>query len=255
MENRILCFYKRENVCYREKKRINISLEEKTPAGEEDPFLKIFYCGIPEYYGIRTGWRKKRYVPWNVGQLLRLMQGCCEYVSADACYLEENLERELAAGENGFVPDRQRMCGTLIGKLSGQFRGIDSILYLGEESERGEEELPLSGELLRRLRYFFYRGEKGEQYGALEEYLWQEYGMPLLGLQRMEELVNYPIKRLLVLDDRPEGSADWAMLPRGCVYLDLWSGVGRRAQIQQKRADIKYMSEYAYVFTRIRKSR
>lgn len=247
MGDRILCFYKKENVCYREKRGVNLSFEERTPMEEEDSFWKIFYCGIPEYYGIRGAWRKKRYISWNFGQLLRLMQDCCEYVSADACYLEENFGRELAAADAGFIPDRQRMCGSLIKKMSGQFRGIDSILYLGEESER-EEELPLSGELLRRLRCFFYLGEKGERYQALEENLWEEYGMPILAVRRVEELAVCPIKRLLVLDDRQEGDAEWAMLPRGCVYLDLWSDAGRKAQILQKRADIKYMSEYFYLY-------
>lgn len=248
MGDRILFFYQKKNVCYREKKRENLFWEEKTPAGEEDPFLKIFYCGIPEYYGVRAGWRKRRYIPWDFERLFLLMQNCCEYVSADACYLEEHFERELAAGEAGFQPDRQRMCSGLITKMSGQFREIDSMLYLGEEAEGKEQELPLSGELLRRLRYFFYAGEKGEQYSALEENLWEEYGMPVLVMRGMEELAACRLKRLLVLDDRQEGSADWAMLPRGCVYLDLWSGAERRAQILQKRTDIKYVSEYLYLY-------
>lgn len=245
--NRILYLYKKENVCYREKRKGTLFWEEKNPGGEEDSFLKIFYCGIPEYYGIRTVWRKRRHVPWNSGQLLGLMQNCCEYVSADACYLEENFERALAAWDAGFMPGRQRMCGGLIRKLSGQFREIDSILYLGEEFEGRGEELPLSGELLRRLRYFFYMGEKGERYGALEENLWKEYGMPVLAVRSTKELAACPIKRLLVLDDRLEGGADWAMLPRGCVYLDLWSDAGRRDEILRRRVDIKYMSEYLYL--------
>lgn len=247
MGNRILFFYQKKNVCYRKKKGENLFLEERAPAGEED-LLKIFYCGIPEYYRIRAGWRKKQYISWDFGRLLRLMQDCCEYVSADACYLEENFGQELAAGEGGFIPGAQRMCGDLITKISGQFRGIDSILYLGEEAEGKETELPLSGELLRRLRYFFYVGEKGEKYSALEENLWEEYGMPVLAVRGMEELATCQIERLLVLDDRQEGSTDWAALPRGCVYLDLWSDAERWAQILQKRTDIKYVSEYLYLY-------
>lgn len=268
---RILYLYKKKNTYYREKREGNLSFFEKIPGDGEELLPKVFYCGVPEYYGVRTGRHarrenrlfsrirksprapegeeeaKKRYVPWNFGQLLRLLQNCCVYVSADACYLEEDFERELAASNAGFLPGRQRMCAELIGRLSGQFRGIDSILYLWGKGEEREKELPLSGELLRKLCYFFYMGEKEGQFAALEENLWEGYGMPILAVGRPEELAACRIKRLLVLDDRPEGDADWAVLPKGCVYLDLWSVPGRREQITRKRADIKYVSEYLYL--------
>lgn len=274
---RVLYFYKKENTFYREKNGGNISFAEKELGGEEAPVLKAFYCGVPEYYGkqrryigykksgnILRGWGRQRksknqvapdhraqqkdfMIPWNFGQLLRLLQNCCEYVSADACYLEAQFEKELVEGGFGFMPGRQRMCGELIKRTSGQFRGIDGILYLGEASENREEELPLPEELLRKLRYFFYLGEKSEQYDIMEGNLWREYGMPVLSIRKAEELVTCRIRRLLVLDDRQEGSADWEMLPGGCVYLDLWSDEDRREQIAKNRADIKYISEYQYL--------
>lgn len=270
MGYRILYFYKKKDTYYREKREGNLSFLEKDMEEGGEPFLKVLYCGVPEYYGIRAGRRgrnrlffrprgnpsaakenevpKEGYVPWDRGRLLRLLQNCCAYVSADACYLEEDLERELALSEASFVPERQRMCSELIGRLSGQFRGIDSVLYLWQEQEEGTPgELPLSGELLRRLHYFFYMGEREEQYAALEENLWAGYGMPVLAVNRTEELATCQIRRLLVIDDRREGEADWAMLPRGCVYLDLWSDAGRRKQIEGNRIDIKYLSEYVYL--------
>lgn len=259
---RILYFYKKENAFYLEKStgRIrkyknasragNISFEEKQPGarGDEELPVRVYFCGVPEYYGRRRGWGGKSFpVSWNFGQLLCLMQNCCEYISADAYYLEEGFERELTEGEFGFTPGRQRMCGELIGKLTGQFRGIDSILYLADEFCERALEMPLGEELLRKLHYFFYMGERTEQYAAMEENLWQEYGMPLMTVRRTEELVTCRLKRLLVLDDRQEGDTDWEMLPRGCVYLDLWSDTGRRSRIAEKRVDIKYMSEYLYL--------
>lgn len=249
MGYRILYFYKKENTFYRDKKEGNLFFGEK----QLDDSVRLFFCGLPEYYGRQIrwgGWRKENRVfpiPWNFGQLLRLMQNCCEYVSADAYYLEEHFERELAADGIGFISDRQRMCGELIGKASGQFRGIDSILYLRGESEGRAAELPLSEELLRKLHYFFYLGEKSEEYELLEENLWQEYGMPLLSVKKPEELITCQIRRLLVVDDRQEGEADWAMLPRGCAYLDLWSSAARYGQITEHRVDIKYVSEYLYL--------
>lgn len=249
MGYRILYFYKKENAFYREKKRGGVSINEK----ELEDSVKVFFCGLPEYYGKQIRWSRwgkgKRtfFVSWNFGQLLRLMQNCCERVSADAYYLEERFEKELVEGGFGYTPGRQRMCGELIKKMSGQLRGIDSILYVrgGIEEEMGE--LPLREELVRKLHYFFYQGEKSEQYAVLEENLWQGYGMPILPVKKTEELAACKIRRLLVLDDRQEGDTEWETLPGGCVYLDLWSDAGRRAQIVQNRTDIKYISEYLYL--------
>lgn len=241
---RILYFYRKENAFYRDRKGTNLLMEEK----ELEESVKVFSCGLPEYYGRQMRWRgKSRAVPWNFAQLLRLMQNCCEYVSADACYLEEQFERELAEEEFGCGSGGQRMCGELIGKIPGSFRGIDGILYRsGGDGERTGE-LPLPDGLLRKLRYFFYLGEKSELYTALEENLWQEYGMPLLSVKNMAESAAYQVSRLLVIDDRPEGAADREALPEGSVYLDLWSNPGRRAQITENRTNIKYISEYLWV--------
>lgn len=260
MGYRILYFYKKENAFYRDRKGTNLSMEEKEP----DESIKLFSCGLPEYYSVRAGWRrtrrstskerpilKERYVPWNSGQLLRLMQNCCETVCADAYYLEERFERELAEGGFGFTPGRQRMCGGLIKKLTGQLQGIDSIMYLQGESAERMGELPIPEKLLRKLRYFFYLGERAEQYAVLEENLWQEYGMPMLEIKKAEELEACRIGRLLVIDDRQEGSADRMMLPEGCVYLDLWSDAARRAQVEKNRTDVKYLSEYLYLLQNI----
>ncbi len=264
MGYRILYFYKRENTFYRERntgrmgggrknrQAGNVSFEEKGPLGEQDGDfpVRVFFCGLPEYYARAAGlgrWKGNFPIPWNPGQLLRLMQNCCEYVSADAYYLEEGFERELEALEFGFTPGRQRMCPELIYRLTGQFRGIDGILYLAEESRERQGELPLQDKLLRKLHYFFYLGEKGEQYHILEENLWNEYGMPLMPVKSAGELATCRISRLLVLDDRQEGGADRGALPRGSVYLDLWSDLGRRTQIAEGRVDIKYMSEYLYL--------
>lgn len=263
MGYRILYFYKKENAYYREKKEGNLSFAGKEPGGEEGLSLKVFYCGIPEYYGIRSrrvfSILKKRnsaekrtvsgesVMPWNAGRLLRLMQNCCEYVSADACYLEERFERELEQAGFPHISGRPRMWGGLIQKMAGQFQGIDSILYLCGNPEERAGELPIPDKLLRKLLCFFFLGEKREQYAVLEDNLWQEYGMPLLSVKNTAELSACRIKRLLVLDDRQEGSADWEALPRGCVYLDLWSDAGRREQIEKNRTDIKYVSEYLYL--------
>ena len=215
-------------------------------------------------------------VSWSYEKLISLMRECCAHVSADAWYLEEHFGRELAERGFHFSMDRQRMCGELIGKLCGGLREIDSILYLGEDAEEQVGELPLPEKLLRKLRYFFYMGtdtransvgtadesrarREGEEnlsasvserresrYKVLEENLWQEYGMPMLSVRKTAELADCKIGRLLVIDDRREGSADWEALPRGCAYLDLWSNPARRAQMGN-RADIKYLSEYLYV--------
>ena len=266
MGYRILYFYKKENTYYREKSigRIgrrgknyqvncqigNISLREKGLCEEEEDAVRAFYCGLPEYYGRAAGlgrWKGSFPIHWNFGQLLRLMQNCCEYVSADAYYIAEYFENELAEGDYGFTPGRQRMCPELIYRFSGQFRGVDSILYLGEESPEGIYEMPLRGELLRKLHTFSYLGEKTEQYEILEENLWKEYGMPLMPVGNMGELSACRIRRLLVLDDRQEGNTEWSLLPGGCVYLDFWSNSERRAQIIKNRTDIKYISEYMYL--------
>ena len=263
MGYRILYFYKRDNTFYREKNagRLarggrnrqagNLSFGEKEPDGEgEEEEVRMFFCGLPEYYARAAGWgRWKGSFPirWNFGQLLRLMQNCCEYVSADAYYLEEGFEKELAEGDLGFTPGRQRMCPELIHRFSRRFRGIDSILYLAEELRERPGEMPLEEDLLRKLHYFFYLGERTEQYEVLEENLWNEYGMPLMPVKETGELAACRIRRLLVLDDRQEGEADWRALPKGCVYMDLWSDSGRRAQIAENRTDIKYISEYLYL--------
>ena len=51
MGYRVLYLYKKENTFYREKDGGNISFAEKELGGEEDPVLRAFYCGVPEYYG------------------------------------------------------------------------------------------------------------------------------------------------------------------------------------------------------------
>lgn len=254
MGYRILYFYKKKNAFYLEKKRGGLLLGEKELGGQgEDMSVKAFFCGVPEYYGKRRRWpRWKRNdrvasIPWHLGQLLCLMQNYCEYVSADAYYLEECFEKELAESGFGFVSGRQRMCGGMIKNCSGQFLGIDSILYLAGKRQEGYLEMPLQKNLLRKMRYFFYLGEKTKQYAILEENLWQEYGMPLMTVKDKKELTACQIKRLLILDDRPEGEADWETLPKGCVYLDFWSVSERRKEILENRADIKYISEYLYL--------
>ncbi len=73
MGYRVLYLYKKENTFYREKDGGNISFAEKELGGEEDPVLRAFYCGVPEYYGkqrryfghkksgnIFRGWGKQR---------------------------------------------------------------------------------------------------------------------------------------------------------------------------------------------------
>lgn len=263
MGYRILYFYKKKDVCYREKnsgrmmraggnrRAGNISFREKVlgETGEEET-VKMFFCGLPEYYARAAGlgrWKGSFPIRWNFCQLLRLMQNCCEYVSADAYYLEEGFERELAEEEPEFTAGRQRMCPELIRSLSGRFHGIDSILYLSETSGEGMGEMPFQEKLLRKLHYFFYLGEKTEQYAILEGNLWREYGMPVMSLKEAGELATCRIGRLLVLDDRQEGETDWRNLPRGSVYLDLWSDPGRKTQIAENRMDIKYISEYLYL--------
>ncbi len=277
MGNRIIYFYKKENTCYRQKnmgpagKRSqernqerqmgrtgkkqqaqqtgNVSFQVK----ELGETIKVFFCGIPEYYGIQFSLgsflEKKPYprVAWNDGQLLRVLQNCCEQVSADAYYLEENFEKGFAGGELTLSSGRQRMCGDMIRKLTGEFRGIDSILYAagGEDEKQGE--LPLKKELLRKLHYFFYAGEKSESYFILEDNLWQEYGMPLIQVKNMQEISNCPFNRLLLLDDRQEGDTMWRKLPDRCVYLDLWSSMEKQKEIIGNRTDIKYLSEYLYL--------
>ncbi len=269
MGYRILYFYKKKDAFYREKsgrtvggvrngktrQAVHVFWDEKELGGQgEEAFsARVYFCGVPEYYGRRKGFGRGKSggrifpVPWNFGQLLRLMQSCCEFVSADAYYLEESFEKELAEGEFGFTPGRQRMCAEMINRLSGQFKGVDSILYLADGTREQAGEMPLKEELLRKLHYFFYMGERDGRYDVLEENLWQGYGMPLIIVKKPEELATCQLRRLLVLDDRQEGRADWEMLPRGCAYLDLWSDAGRRRRIAEKRLDIKYMSEYLYL--------
>lgn len=250
MGYRILYLYKEENAFYREKRACALEIPEKELYGG----VKVFSCALPEYYarhkkwiGFRAG-SKSVVVPWNFGQLLRLMQNCCERVSADVCYLEENFEKELAAGGFGFLCGRQRMCGELITKTVAGLRGIDSILYLWEAIQEREEKLPLPEALLCKLHYFFYiSGKQEKRHAVLEENLWQEYGMPLLPIEKMDELAACKTKRLLILDDRQNGDAAFEELPYGCVYLDLWSDPVRRAQITENRVDIKYISEYLYL--------
>ncbi len=249
VEYRIIYFYKKRDASFQKKntgwllKRRqrkwfgNVSFLEKEVSGtEEEAPVKIFFCGIPAYYGN------------HIGQLYRLLQNCCVHVSADTYYLEEGFEKELAESEKAFSLGRQRMCGGMIRKLSGQFRGIDNILYLaGETDEQEQGELPLREDLLRKLHCFFYMGEKSERYDVLEENLWREYGMPLLSVRSACELEECRMKRLLVLDDRQSGAAECSALPGGCIYLDLWSNQERQMQIAENAGGIKYLSEYLYL--------
>lgn len=225
---------------------------------EEDGALKVFACGVPGRYGHCAGQIKdgKRHHPlfrrWKRRRerevsSFSLMQEYCARVSADACYLEELFAQELRERGISSPSNRQRMCGELIRKMCGRLRAIDGILYLGGEAGERERELPIQESLLRKVRYFFYMGERMERGAALEENLWQGYGMPLLSIGKMAELDAWQIGRLLVIDDRQDGEADWKTMPRGSVYLDLWSDDARRAQIEKNRADVKYLSECLYV--------
>lgn len=249
MEYRILYFYRERHSPGQEKNQswlfgkrrfrrfgsVSFS-EKKLEKPEEEISVRMFFCGIPAY-DIS-----------HIGQLYRLLQNCCVKVSAETYYLEEALEQEVAKRESPFFPGRQRMCGGMIRLLSSKFGGIDSILYLPQEKEEErQKELPLPEGLLRRLHYFFYAGEKTERYFVLEENLWREYGMPLFMVKDARELMECRIKRLLVLDDRQEGTAEMNALPRGSVYLDLWSNRERQAQAKKSDTGIKYLSEYLYL--------
>ncbi len=262
MAHRIIYFYKMENIYYKPKaagflrKRMkvsltdNVSLSEKElgASGAEEAAIKAYFCGIPEYCGYYIGrGRRKKYLH-DTGQLLRVLQDCCEYVSADAYYLEENFEKELAERNLSLSFGKQRMCSEMIKNLSGHYRGIDSILYVAEEEEdRKEDGLPLKKQLLQKLHYFFYLGQESEQYYLLEKNLWEEYGMPVIRVRDVQELSACQLNRLLVLDDRKEGQIRWAKLPEACVYIDFWSDPERKRQIMENRTDIKYLSEYLYL--------
>lgn len=254
MGYRIVYFYARP---YAEEGCQNLTFAERE-FGEEEGALKVFACGMSERYVNRGGQAKdarRRYPLFRWWKRQReqevsffsLMQEYCARVSADACYLEERFARELEERGISSPLDRQRMCGALIRQMCGGLRAIESILYMSGETEGKARELPIPEGLLRGLRYFFYMGERDEDCAVLEENLWREYGMPLLSVGKMTDMGGWQIGRLLVIDDRQGGAADWERLSRGSVYLDLWSDAARRAQMERNRADVKYLSEYLYL--------
>ncbi len=270
MEYRVIFFYEKKGVCYREKglkrkrrrrarpgketepvKWEKIVFQEKRLCGEaEGEGLRVWYCGIPEY---------DREKEWGMETLLSLLQNCINRVSADAYYLETAFREKLSVAEPAFVPAPRRMNEFLLIHLTEKLRSIDGILYLTEkEEERQEEEREFTGErelvlpdnLLRKLHFFFYRGSKGAV-EPVEELLWQEYGMPLLHIGSLREIEESGIKRLLVLDDRIGGKIREESFPRGSVYVDLWSDKEKQERLAENRKDIKYFSEYQFLVTEI----
>lgn len=247
LAHRIIYFYIRKNACYKQKLK-NSCISSILFSEKELGDIKACYCGLPEYYEVRKGWKKEKKYVREAAYFLEILQKCCEHVSAESYYLEEDLERQLMTGKFSAAFGKQRMCGSMIKHLTGQFRGIDAILYEAEEGEEPEqEELSFNKELVRKLHYFFYMGERTEKYTVMEDALWKEYGMPLIWINNVQDMAECRINRLLVLDDRKSGNVEWRFLQKDCVYIDLWSDREKKEEIMRNRADIKYISERFYL--------
>lgn len=218
--------------------------------------LQVYKCRIPRYYAAKRHLFKRTvtYTTWNKAALLQTMQNCCLTLCADKYYVETESDFK-EESEPAFWNERQRIEEDLLAERFGKIGRVNQILWIpGTESICRS----IPTEVLGKVRRFYVlsgnennlaknRDDKlRETIKSTENFLWKEYGMPLIYIASLQEISCEKEERLLILQDA-EGCLPLKQIPCKILFFDLWSDEKLRKKIEKERPEVKYFSEYSYL--------
>ena len=220
--------------------------------------LQIYECRIPRYYAAKKHLFKRTvtYMTWNKAALLQTMQNCCLTLCADKYYVETKSDFK-EESEPAFWNERQRIEEDLLVKRFEKIGRINQILWIP-----GTDGIcrSIPTEVLGKVRRFYVLsgnendveknkdGKLRETIKDTENFLWKEYGMPLIYIDFLQEMSCKKEERLLILQDA-ERYLPLKQIPCKILFFDLWSDEKLRKKIEKDRPDVKYFSEYSYLQT------
>ena len=233
--------------------RMSFGEYEKGKKSKEDYFgeesIQLWICRFPKYYEVKKYFfrKKKKYTTWNKAALLQTMQNCCLTLCADKYYVNAELEA-VDIHEPAFWNGKQRIEEELLKDRLEKVGVINHILWIpGKDSIYQNIPLKLLGKV---QKFYVLSGEltaeEEECVRDTENFLWNEYGMPLLYIDAPKEISCKKEERLMVLYDA-DRCLSLKQIPCKILCVDLWSNENLHEMIGKERPDAKYFSEYYYL--------
>lgn len=215
----------------------------------EGESIQLWICRFPKYYAVKKYpfRKKKKYTTWNKAALLQTMQNCCLTLCADKYFVGPEFEG-IDTTEPAFRNGKQRIEEELLRDRLEKIGRINHILWIP-----GIENIcrNIPGKLLGKLQKFYVlredlTAEEEEAVSDTENFLWNEYGMPLLYIDSSKEISCKKEERLMILYDT-DRCLSLKQIPCKILCVDLWSNENLHEMIGKERPDGKYFSEYYYL--------
>lgn len=215
----------------------------------EEESIQLWICRFSKYYSVKKYpfRKKKKYTTWNKAALLQTMQNCCLALCADKYFVGPEFEK-IDSNEPAFRNGKQRIEEELLRDRLEKTGKINHILWIP-----GTENICryIPEKLLGKLQKFYVlredlTAEEEEAVSDTENFLWNEYGMPLLYIDFPKEISCKQEERLLILYDT-DRCLSLKQIPCKILCVDLWSNEKLREMLGKNRPDAKYFSEYCYL--------
>ena len=215
----------------------------------EEESIQLWVCRFSKYYSVKKYplRKKKKYTTWNKAALLQTMQNCCLTLCADKYFVGPEFEK-IDSNEPAFRNGKQRIEEELLRDRLEKTGRINHILWIP-----GTENICryIPEKLLGKVQKFYVlrkdlTAEEEEAVSDTENFLWNEYGMPLLYIDSSKEISCKKEERLMVLYDT-DRCLSLKQIPCKILCVDLWSNENLHEMIGKERPDGKYFSEYCYL--------
>lgn len=210
----------------------------------------LFYT-VPEFY---MGGR-----PWEKERLFEILQTKLEEAGGADYYLRPALSSVLGIKEK-LPPDillhkviKQNPCWEyvfLIGwNAADDEYGEEGTFQRAEAMEEQKRMFSvLLEEYLPRINHMTVVTDRPEVYADFSDYLYEEYGIPVSYVARLEKRLGKS-KKTVILDGRAHYQPPCEALPEEAAYIDFWSENKKRGILEAKRKDIRYLSAVKFLDT------
>lgn len=215
----------------------------------EEERIQLWVCRFSRYYSVKKYLfrKKKKYTTWNKAALLQTMQNCCLTLCADKYFVGPEFEK-IDTTEPAFRNGKQKIEEELLRDRLEKIGRINHILWIP-----GTENIcrNIPAKLLQKLQKFYVlredlTAEEEKAISDTENFLWNEYGMPLLYIDFLKEISCKQEERLMILYDT-DRCLSLKQIPCKILCVDLWSNESLREMMEKERPDAKYFSEYCYL--------
>ena len=215
----------------------------------EEESIQLWVCRFSRYYSVKKYpfRKKKKYTTWNKAALLQTMQNCCLTLCADKYFVGPEFEK-IDTTEPAFRNGKQKIEEELLRDRLEKIGRISHILWI-PGTENICRNIPTK--LLQKLQKFYVlredlTAEEEKAISDTENFLWNEYGMPLLYIDFLKEISCKQEERLMILYDT-DRCLSFKQIPCKILCVDLWSNESLREMMEKERPDAKYFSEYCYL--------